>query len=344
MKSNHSKPWKRMVSAALGTVAISALAIISAAASDTGASGNLKTIRIGIYPGNISSTPWVVADQKGFFAREGLKAKFVSFANGPALAAGVVSGSVDAAYGASSVSFDVARQSSKLVVLGDFAEYINWQIIVGKDKATSSVDAGFPANVKSLKGLKIGVAGLGGVANKFVLAVLKSAGVSASEVTMIAAGASNTAIPALKNGRVDALAAIASLQDLKKQGVGAVVVVDAGLKGNAGPAATNVVGIFDTTSKSFMQKHPDMLNKYCKAMTDAVTWMKNPTNRDAAADILAKQVGISKEFAQEELHDSLPAFGVSVPEQVWKAQPAWITGGGDAIPTYHDTVYASCGR
>ncbi len=222
-----------LLRATLASVAVFAAATMPANA-DSAASDASTTIKIGIYPGNISSTPWIVADEKGFFAEQGLKADIINFNNGPALAAGVVSGSVDVAYGASSVSFDVARQSSKLLVLNDFAEFINWQVIVIKDKATSSATAGFPENVKSLKGLKIGLPSLGGVVNKFVVALLKAGGLSTDDVTIIAVGAPNTAVPALKNGRVDALAAVVSLQDLQRQGMEGVTVVDAGIPGNAG--------------------------------------------------------------------------------------------------------------
>ena len=343
MRQSHSKARMGILSAALGTMAMCALAITPAIASDAGASGALATIKIGIYPGNISSTPWVVADQKGFFAEQGLKADIVNFTSGPALAAAVISRSVDVAYGASSVSFDVARQSSKLVVLNDFAEFINWQVIVAKDKATSSATDGFPANVKSLKGLNIGLPSLGGVVNKFVVGLLTGAGMTTDDVTIIAVGAPNTAVPALKNGRVDALVAVVSLQDLVRQGIPAVTVVDASIPGNAGATMTNVLGVIDTTSRAFMESNQATLNKYCKAMTAAVTWMRDPANRDAAAEVLAKQVGISKDLALEELHDTLPAFGVAVPEPIWDGQPAWVAG-VENVPTYKDTVYESCGR
>lgn len=343
MRPNHSQPWIAILRAALGAAAVGALAITPVRASDTDASKALKSVKIGIFPGNTSSSIWVIADRNGFFEREGLKADFVNFATGPALAAAVVSGSVDVAYGASSVSFDLAKQSSKLVVLGDFAEYVNWNILVRKDKATSTVSAGFPANVKSLKGLKIGVTALGGVVNKFVVALLQSAGVSLNDVTLIATGASNTAIPSLKNGRVDALAAVVSPQDLERHGVDAVLVVDAGIKGSAGPAATNALGVLDTTSRSFMEKDPVTLNKYCKAMIETVKWAQDPANFDATSQIVAKQLGISLSQAGEELKHDLVSYTNTLPELVWNAQPRWVTGEGN-VPTYHDTVNASCGR
>lgn len=338
MKPSRSRLWLGILSAGIAIATAGSLTAAPARAADA-----LTTIKIGVYPGNTSSSTWVIADQKGFFKREGLKAKFVNFASGPALAAAVVSGSVDVAYGASAVSFDLAKQSSKLVVLGDFAEYINWYIVAAKDKAKSSASAGFPANVKSLKGMKIGVAGLGGVANKFVYATLKSGGLSPNDVTMIAVGATNTAIPALKNGRVDALAAVASPEDLRQQHVDAVVVVDAGIKGNAGPAVTNVLGVIDTTSRAFMKEHSDTLNKYCKAMIATVAWEKDPANFDEVSQVVAKQLGISKTMAGAELKHDLVSYTNDVTKSVWDSQPDWITGGGK-VPTYHDTVYGSCGR
>ena len=38
-----------------------------------------------------------------------------------------------------------------------------------------------------------------------------------------------------------------------------------------------------------------------------------------------------------------PVTGEDTHWSVWKAQPAWITGTGN-IPSYKDTVFASCGR
>jgi len=335
--------WTKTLRAAFGAVAFGAVALTSGAAFSAGDAKELTPIKIGVYPGNTSSSTWVIADQQGFFEREGLKAEFVHFANGPALAAAVISGSVDVAYGASAVSFDVARQSSKLVVLGDFAAYVNWYIVVAKDKATASAEAGFPANVQSLKGMKIGVAALGGVASKFVLSVLDSAGVAPDEVTLIAVGAANTAVPALKNGLVDALAAISSPEHLATEGVESVLVVDAGMPGNAGPGASNVLGILDTTSRAFQSDHEETLNKYCKAMIATVAWEKDPANFDAVSELVAKQLGVPLELAASQMKHDLPSYTNEITEEVWKAQPIWITGASD-IPTYQDTVFASCGR
>ena len=343
MDLNRSMLRTAVLSLGIGIGSAGALAATPTNPAAAVAPGPLKTVKVGIFPGNTSSSIWTIADQAGFFARQGLKAEFVNFANGPALAAAVVSGSVDVAYGASSVSFDLARQSPKLVVLGDFAEYVNWYILIAKDKATSDVSAGFPANVKSLKGLKIGVTALGGVVNKFVDAVLRSADLSSSDVTLIATGAPNTAIPALKNGRVDGLAAVVSPSDLQRQGVDAVLVVDAGVKGNAGPAGLNALGILDTTSRAFMEKNPATLDSYCKAMIAAVQWAQDPANFDATSQIVAKQLGIPVAQAERELRHDLGSYANAIPESVWNAQPSWITGPG-AIPAYRDTVNASCGR
>ncbi|MCU4185254.1 ABC transporter substrate-binding protein [Acidiferrimicrobium sp. IK] len=313
----------------------------SAGPAAAGAGPSPTTVKIGIFPGNTSSSIWVIADQKGFFAQHGVKADFIDFTTGPALAAAVVSGSVDVAYGASSVSFAVARQSSNLEVLGDFVQYIAYPVVVAKAKATSSADAGFPANVKSLKGLKIGVTALGGIVNKYMDAVLQSAGVSPDSVTYIATGTVTSAILALKNGKVDALVANPP-QTIQQAGVDAVEVVNPDMKGNAGPAADNALGELDTTSRSFMQAHAATLNNYCKAMRQAVSWTEDPANLDAASQIVAKQLSIPVPEAQSELKDALPTYSSALPESVWGAQPSWLTGG--TTPAYSTTVDASCGQ
>jgi NitT/TauT family transport system substrate-binding protein len=328
-----------------GVLAGAVLAGCSSSSDSKGTSGsggsNLTTVKIGIFPGNTSSSVWVIADQKGFFAKQGLKADFVNFTTGPALAAAVVSGSVDLAYGASSVSFSVARQSSKLRVLDDFVQYIAYPVVVAKDKATSSAAAGFPANVRSLKGLKIGVTSIGGIVNKYMDALLRSAGLSPSDVTYLATGTVESAILALKNGKVGALAANPP-QSIAQAGVDAVEVVNPSIKGNAGPAAEHALGELDTTSTSFEQKHAATLDKYCKAMRASVAWTTDPANLDAASRIVAKQLDISTDQAKSELKDAIPTFASSLPASVWNSQPSWLTDG--SIPSYSKTVNSSCGR
>lgn len=313
----------------------------SGSANATSSSSNqLTTVKIGIFPGNTSSSVWVIADKKGFFAQNGIKADFVDFTTGPALAAAVVSGSVDVAYGASSVSFDVAKQSSNLEVLSDFVQYIAYPVVVAKSKATTSATAGFPANVKSLKGLKIGVTALGGIVNKYMDAILQSAGVSPSDVTFIATGTVESAILALKNGRVDALAANPP-QTIQHAGVDAVEVVNPDIKGNAGPTATNALGELDTTSHAFMQNHSSTLNSYCKAMIESEKWTTDPANFNAASQIVAQQLDVPLPEAQSELKDALPTFATGLSQSVWNGQPSWLTGG--SVPSYSSTVDSSCG-
>lgn len=313
----------------------------SGGSSGSAGSNALTTIKIGIFPGNTSSSIWVIADKKQFFAQQGLKPEFINFTTGPALAAAVVSGSVDVAYGASSVSFDVAKQSSKLKVLGDFVQYVAYPVVVAKAKATSTASAGFPANVKSLKGLTIGVTSLGGVVNKYMDAIVTSAGLSSSDVHYLATGTVQSALSALKNGKVDALAANPP-QTIQQAGIDAVEVVNPDIKGNAGPAADKALGELDTTSTSFMKDHSSTLNKYCKAMIASVKWTKDSANLHEASQVVAQQLDIPVAQAQSELTDALPTYSSSLPESVWKAQPSWLTNG--AIPAYGDTVDASCGR
>lgn len=321
----------------------SAALIAACSSSSGGSSGSsgLTTIKIGIFPGNTSSSVWVIADQMKFFAKQGLKAQFIDFTSGPALAAAVVSGSVDVAYGASSVSFEVAKQSSKLKVLDDFVQYVAYPVVVRKDKAKVPASAGFPANVRSLKGLTVGVTALGGVVNKYMDAITKSAGLSDGDVKYLATGTVESALSALKNGKVDALAANPP-QTIQQAGISAVEVVDPNIKGNAGPDATNALGELDTTSASFKSGHADTLTRYCKAMRASVAWTKDPANLAAASKIVAGQLSISMAQAKSELSDALPTYTSDLPASVWNAQPSWLTDG--KIPGYSDTVYASCGR
>ncbi len=348
--------WTRTI--ALGVAATSLLGVTTAcsssskqanssghggagtSASSSATAAAATTVKIGIFAGD-GSAPWEIADQQGFFAKQGIKAEFVNFTSGPAIVAALLSGSVDVGEGTSGAVYQVVRQSPQVTVLNDFSQTNYTVIVVNSSKATSSVSAGYPANVKSLKGLKIGVPALGSQLQNLITGVLQNAGLSAGDVTFIATGGLSTIIAALKNNRIDAQPVTwATVALLKKAGLSITPVIDVAQPGNAGPGFSKGLFTFDLASTSFASSNSGLLGKYCTAMRDAVNWAKSPANLTSVSGIVAKLDGVTAAGIQPIWPKVTPTYTTSLTESAWSSQPSWVTGGG-TIPAYSKSV-TSC--
>ena len=198
---------------------------------------------------------------------------------------------------------------------------------MSSSKAASSISAGYPAGVRALKGLKIGVPALGGQVQVMVSGMLQQAGVDPKDVTLIATGATPTAIAALKNGKVDANTTTwAGLPPFQAAGLNVVPVVDASDSDDAGPGIAESIFSLDVASSAFVADHAK-LSKYCAAMQGSIKWITDPANAEDGAKILAKAVGITLEQAKAAWSKTATTYHLGLEQSQWDSQPAWATGG-----------------
>lgn len=324
-----------------GAAVTSVLASLTACSSSSGSSGaGGTTVRVGVFGGD-ASAPWVVAQEKGYFAKQGISVKITDFSSSPALAAALISGSIDVGYLGTGTAYKTLGQGANLTVLNDWHQTNYSVYVVNSAKATSSVSAGYPNNVKSLAGLKVGVPALGTQLQSLTTAMLDGAGVDSSKTTFIATGALPTLIAALKNGKVDAQTLTwPSYFLVKGAGVNITPVVDVAQPGNAGPGFSDGMFAYDVANTSFA-KNTTMLNKYCTAMRQSVTWMKDPANLGAASQIVAKLDGIPAADVESVWGKVTPSYGVGLTSSEWTDQPAWVTGGGTVKP--YSSAVTQCG-
>lgn len=336
-----SRTAKRGLLVSCAAVAAVLMGSCSSPGKDAGqSSAELQTIKIGIFPTTTASFIWAVAQERGLFEKYGLKADFVKVTSGPALTAGVMSGSFDAAMAPSSVVFQVINQGSKLEVLGNYAQRVDTVILQRKEDMNPGSTSTFPANIRELKGKKIGVSARGGIVEQFLLAAMRDAGMNATDVTLVASGPPATVTPMLKNRALDAIVADRSQRyQLQNAGVDVVQVADA-LNGSAGNAVKSAVTIFNIAAPGFKQSHPSEYSNYCKAISAALEWAQDSANRDAAAQILAEWVGLTVDQANQVWSEQSASFG-PLTEKLWSGQPSWETG-LESVPSYAQTVDNSC--
>ena len=177
-----------------------------AAADEPATSEGLQTVNVGHVQLAIFS-PLYVADAKGYFADEGIKIKLEAIKSGqdaiPLAASGkldaVVAGFSAGLFSAVETGLDVKVVGSMGVSAGDEEEPPSALIASKK-----LVDDGTITTVADLKGRKVAVAGgAGGTGAFYVGMALEEAGLSITDVELVALG--NPDMPtAVANGSVDA--------------------------------------------------------------------------------------------------------------------------------------------
>lgn len=240
----------------------------SSGGSDSGASSSSGSGTVNITFGDLSPnstlTPFYVAVDQGFFAKQGLNVTVQKFSGGGATSvAALATGAVQVASG------------GPTNFIGDMAK----TVISGK-LFGMTVDAGYDlvtakgiTSISQLKGKNIGVSGVNSSDYMFLAATLAHYGISVSDVTFVTSGTTAERLIALSSGKIDAIADQAAFRP-SELAVGNVL-----LKVEDNPVRLPTVTFY--ADDSFIKSNPGALKKWIAAMTQAAAWAKQPANEAA---------------------------------------------------------------
>jgi ABC-type nitrate/sulfonate/bicarbonate transport system substrate-binding protein len=281
----------RQIGAAVLAVAaaVSLAACSSSGGKSSGGSGGTQSLKLAYSEAFAGSASVLVAQDEGFFKKNHLDVQLVPLAGSDKEAAALASHSVDMI----SVTVDGAlafNASAKL----------NVQAVMGQNKQFFSLVANnnipnngsYPDNIKALKGKTIGVSALNSSPYYLLVGILQSAGMTKSDVRIVAVGKGPTRLAALVGGRVDAV--MMSSDSVTATATGkAYVMVDMSKPG-VGPAGLqNAIYGGVWAPKSYVAGHADLVNNFRKAMAQAMVWSADPANLAAYAKEVGKAAGAS---------------------------------------------------
>jgi NitT/TauT family transport system substrate-binding protein len=251
-------------------------------------------IRVMVYNGAYTSLPVHVANDMGFYAKNGLDAETVTVNSGPAGVAALLGGSIDFVEPPTDqIMENVIKGTDLKIVVGN--ETKNFYTLVAADKSKfPDLDKGYPAVVKDMKGMRIGVNALGASTQLMMNAMLKDAGLSPDDVTYVAVGSATTALAAWEAKRIDVQVAFTPFPEIVEALGSGFPVVD--LSKGQGPEILQKLGnAFEGFSAkgSFIKEHPGVVAGFIKAQSEAIEWMKDPANHDKLADLVKKYVNVS---------------------------------------------------
>lgn len=182
--------------------AFAGLAMLAASCLGTAAMAE-DVVKVGVN-GVVSDAAFFIAQEKGYFAKQGIKVEFVHFDSGPQMVAPLGTGQIDVAAGASSAGlFNAVARGIGLKVVADKGSapigYSYVPIIVRKDL----IDEGKVKTFADLKGLKVAEAGKGGTPGPILEAALKRGGLKYDDVQHVYNLGYPQQVVALSNKAID---------------------------------------------------------------------------------------------------------------------------------------------
>lgn len=269
---------------------------------------------VGYYPGALISLPALVAKDQKFFQKDGLDVDLVPITTGPAMTAAAASGSVTFVNNSWDNLLVAVEQGLPVRGVAGSTVKMPFAFIARKGLPLPHLKEGYPAVIKDLVGKKWGVLALGVSLQYIEETLLTGAGYKPNDVTYLAVGLPNTALPALQRGTVDTYLSIEPLPSIVTAKHEGTVVLN--LYQNQGPAVFHNLGYNGWwASTSTIKNKPHVVARFVKAMQDAYCWYSNPNNLDRVVAIMhhyAKVPALTDAQYKAMVKRMLPGYGLAI--------------------------------
>jgi len=241
-------------------------------------------VRIGVPLFPTVSYPVFIAQEKGFFEKNGLKAEIIRINSEPTTYQALISGDIDATSGAPTGLVQSNLQGVGVVSLGSWDNLVSYTIMT-KEKI---------ADLSQLKGKKIGINRLGGKSSLVLRVMLEDAGLNTSkDITLLQLGGSQERLAALLRGGIDAAPVDFAFEPKMRQ-LGFHIV-----PGRKTPFMNGPITVTTASLKANRGKWV----RFVKAYLEATQYMM--ASKDGSMDVLKRIIpGDEKEtlnFAYEEM-------------------------------------------
>lgn len=232
-----------------------------------------ERIRIGYSSISGSRISLWTAQDKGFFARQGLQSEPVVL-SGILGIQSLIAGEIQFFLGATDSAAQAASKGSDIILIGT-AEPLRYKLI-----AQPNIKS-----VKELKGKKIVVDRVGGTSYNISLRLLEKVGLKADDVELIqVGGGGNQRVAAFKSGLVSAV--INSTERFEQLKIPYHALADALETG------VKTTGNSYMTTRALRNQKRDVVQRTVRALVEARVWAKEPKNRDAVLDVYKRYLRV----------------------------------------------------
>jgi ABC-type nitrate/sulfonate/bicarbonate transport system substrate-binding protein len=234
------------------------------------------------------SSLWV-AQEGGYFKREGLDTELLYIGGGSLLIQSMISGNVPFAYGPSVPVINASLRGTDLVLIGNTGNSLVFSIM-------SRPEIKQPAQ---LKGKKIGVTRLGGSTDWALDAALKQWGLDRRELTVIQTGGMPEGLAGLIAGAIDAVV-LSPPSNFRAGKAGMHELVDVG----------QLKIIFPNTplsaSESFIKSNRDTALRFLRGFTQGLRRLR--TDKEFSMKVLSKYTKVTDAETLGQLHQTFVRY------------------------------------
>jgi ABC-type nitrate/sulfonate/bicarbonate transport system substrate-binding protein len=267
--------------------AVVSLAIILAAQQI----GAQETMRVAIPLFPTAAFPVLVANDRGFFQKEGLTVEPIRINSAPTTYQALISGDIQVTSGAPTGLLPSYLQGADIVALGSWDNLVPY-VWVTREKIS---------NIRELRGKKIGVNRAGSKPWLIIQVLLQDAGLDPSKDLQLLqmGGGSQERVGALMRGGIDATLADAMFEPImKKRGFFV-------LRGNPTPFMNAPIAV----KRSYLAAQRSTVKKFVKAFADATRYIID--NREGTMRPLTQMLNSNDpevtDFAYQYLHTNSEA-------------------------------------
>ena len=291
-----------------------AAAMLAMLPQDAGAQSTPEKRKVNVATASLGLPylPLIIAQQRKYFAEEGLEVEIAAFAGGSKALQSLMGGSSDVASGAYSNTLTMAAKGQKLK---NFVVQVRYPALT---IAVSRRNADRYQSPKDLKGMKIGVSAPGSSTHMVVNHLLSKGGLTSNDVSIIGVGTSAAAVAAIEQGEIDAIInSDPVMTKLEADNAVKVIAETRTAKGTqdlfGGPYPE--AGLYATAE--FIAKNPNTIQALTNAIVRAQLWMQTASIDDIAANVPAEHMLGDKELylaSYKKMHEAHAPDGLITKE------------------------------
>jgi ABC-type nitrate/sulfonate/bicarbonate transport system substrate-binding protein len=287
---------RRLTKVAAAVVLV--LAAASAAEAATDKSAEIPKLRV-VEQGAAVNVAVYVAQERGFFKKVGVNVETVTIRAGAAdLIAALTSKNVDIILQTPLTLQNAVRAGAPIAFfMGNGNADADLVVSSSHKDVPAASEAGWRKTVLAMRGMTVGESVRGNMTGVLVESIFAQAGLQGGkDVTFLVSGAGPTSVAALRAGQIDAFVSDSfGVASAVSQGIGRDVL---SLQGGDGPLGySKWIQTGAIARRADLLSNPTAYAKYGQAIDMAIKFIRNPSNKGALAQILAKQYALPTEAA-----------------------------------------------
>ena len=322
---------------AIVAVTLSLLLIAAGCGSDD---DDPATITTNLFAGAVLALPQIVAEERGFYAEQGLTVENVNVVSGPQATTALISGDIDIMINGPEYLVLARGQGQDLISVGAIYSSGTAAIVVRSDIERPNANQPFPANAVDLEGLTIGVTARGAASEFYIRAAADAAGIDPDSITYVATGGVGTTMAALESKQIDGWLGFEPGISICVYQLGLCDII-ADFRTGVGPAQ-----IVDSnpavmiTTQSYLDDNQDVADRFVRAIGKAIDWMADPANTEALEDIVVEHLAPPAEVVERIVADNANTFGILFEQERYENTLGYLADVGiiEDVPPYSEAV------